>query len=121
MIKLLLADDNPLVRNGIKEVLAETSDMVAAGEVDDGAQVLDAVRSSDFDVILLDLAMPRIGGIQALRKVKRERPEIPVLVVSTNPEGQYASRTLKAGASRYVSKENVPNELVPAIREILKR
>jgi DNA-binding NarL/FixJ family response regulator len=120
MIKLLLADDNPLVRNGIKQLLAETPDMVVAGEVGDGGQVLDAARSRDLDVILLDISMPGMGGIEALRKVKRERPEIPVLVVSMHPEVQYASRTLRAGASGYVSKENVQRQLVPAIREVLK-
>jgi len=118
MIKILIADDHAIVREGLKQILAETSDMVVAGEAADGREVLDQVRKDDFDLVLLDIAMPGRGGLDTLRRLKHEKPELPVLVLSMYPEEQYAIRAFKAGASGYLTKESAPEELISAIRKV---
>jgi two-component system invasion response regulator UvrY len=116
MIRILIADDHAIVREGLKQIVSETSDMAIAGEASSGEELLDLVRRQSGDVVLLDLAMPGRGGIDALRQLKKEKPELPVLVLSIYPEDQYAVRALKDGASGYLTKETAPEELVVAIR-----
>jgi two-component system invasion response regulator UvrY len=118
MIKILIADDHAIVREGLKQIVAETSDMLVAGEAASGQQVLDLVREGGWDVILLDIAMPGRGGIETLKILRQEKPEIPVLVLSMYPEEQYAIRTMKAGAAGYLTKESAPEELISAIRKV---
>ena len=118
MIKILIADDHAIVREGLKQIVSETSDMVVAGEATDGQQVLELARKNDFGVVLLDIAMPGRGGIDALKELKGEKPTLPVLVLSMYPEEQYAVRALKAGASGYLTKESAPEELIAAIRKV---
>ena len=118
MIKILIADDHAIVREGLKQIVSETSDMVVAGEAADGQQVLEFVREDDWDVILLDIAMPGRGGMDTLKILKNEKPDLPVLVLSMYPEEQYAVRTLKAGADGYLTKESAPEELISAIRKV---
>ena len=101
MIKILIADDHAIVREGLKQIVADTSDMVVAGEAVNGREVLDQVRKKDWDLILLDISMPGRGGIDTLKELKIEKPKLPVLVLSMYPEEQYAIRALKAGASGY--------------------
>jgi two-component system invasion response regulator UvrY len=118
MIKILIADDHAIIREGLKQILAETSDMVVAGEAADGREVLDQVRKDDYDLVLLDIAMPGRGGLDTLGRLKHEKPELPVLVLSMYPEEQYAIRAFKAGVSGYLTKESAPEELISAIRKV---
>jgi len=118
MIKILIADDHAIVREGLKQIVADTSDMVVAGEAVDGQEVLEQVRKEDWDLVLLDISMPGRGGIDILKELKIEKPKLPVLVLSMYPEEQYAIRALKAGASGYLTKESAPEELIEAIRKV---
>lgn len=116
MIKILIADDHAVVREGIKRIIADTGDMTVAGEAADGRELLAKVMAGDWDVVLLDLAMPGMSGLEVLQDIRRRNPRLPVLVLSMYPEDQYAVRTLMAGASGYIHKGGPPNELVTAIR-----
>lgn len=118
MIKILVADDHAIVREGLKQIVRETSDMEVAGEAADGRQVFQMVANDDWDVVLLDIGMPGKSGMDILKELKAERPGLPVLMLSMYPEEQYAVRALKAGASGYLTKESVPDELINAIRKV---
>jgi two-component system invasion response regulator UvrY len=118
VIKILVADDHAIVREGLKQILVETSDIVVAGEASDGNQALNQVRKGDYDLVLLDIAMPGMSGLEVLKQLKSERPDLPVLMLSMYPEEQYAVRTLKAGASGYLTKESAADELIAAIRKV---
>jgi len=121
MIKILIADDHAIVREGLKQILAETVDMVVGGEATNGQEVLEHVRREDWDLVLLDLAMPGKDGLDTLKELKQENPKLPVLVLSIYPEEQYAVRLLKAGASGYLTKESAPEELIAAIRKVSQK
>jgi DNA-binding NarL/FixJ family response regulator len=116
MIRILIADDHAIVREGLKQIVSETPDMVVACEAANGHEVLEQLRKQHCDVVLLDLTMPGRGGMDTLRQLKRDFPEIPVLILSIHPEDQYAIRALRQGASGYLTKESAPEELVEAIR-----
>lgn len=120
MIKILIADDHAIVRRGLKQILAETSDMVVAGEAGNGPDLLDKVRVGSWDVVILDISMPGRGGLEILKQLKSERPKIHVLVLTMHPEDQYAIRVFKAGASGYMTKESAPEQLVAAIRKVAR-
>ena len=119
MIRILIADDHPIVRRGLREILAEQPDMGPMGEAENSQGVLELVRRQDWDIVMLDIAMPGRGGLEVLKELKQERPRLPVLVLSMHPEEQYGVRTLKAGAAGYLNKESAPDKLVQAIRKIL--
>ncbi|MCK9377375.1 MAG: response regulator transcription factor [Syntrophobacterales bacterium] len=121
MIKILIADDHTIVREGIKQILADTADLVVAGEATNGHEVLEQIRKEDWDVVVLDLAMPGKDGLDTLKELKIEKPKLPVLVLSMHPEEQYAVRLLKAGASGYLTKESAPEELIAAIRKVSQK
>jgi two-component system invasion response regulator UvrY len=121
LIKILIADDHAIVREGIKQILAETADMVVAGEATNGREVLEQVRKEDWDLVLLDLAMPGKDGLETLKELKLEKPKLPVLVLSIYPEEQYAVRLLKAGAAGYLTKESAPEELIAAIKKVSQK
>lgn len=118
MIKILIADDHAIVREGLKQILAETPDMVVADEANNGHDVVTKVLKNDFDVVLLDISMPGRNGIDILKQLKTERPRISVLILSMYSEEQYAMRALRAGASGYLTKESAPDELIEAIRRV---
>jgi len=118
MIKILIADDHAVVRRGLKQIVAETPDMTVGGEARNGQEILDKVRTGDWDVVVMDLSMPGRSGLDTLKDLKRERPRLPILALSIHPEDQYAVRVLKAGASGYMTKESAPEELVRAIRKV---
>jgi len=118
MVRILVADDHAIVRKGLKQIIAETADMVVADEACDGQEVLNKLRKDSFDVVLLDISMPGRTGLDILRELKTENPRVPVLVLSMYPEEQYAVRVLKAGASGYLTKESAPDELIAAIRKV---
>jgi two-component system invasion response regulator UvrY len=118
MIKVLIADDHPIVRRGIREVLSEADDITVADEAGDCAEVMHKLRENRFDVVLLDIAMPGRGGIEVLKQIKDLGVDIPVLILSIFPEEQYALRALRAGASGYVTKNCEAELLVKAIRKV---
>ncbi len=118
MINILIADDHTIVRKGLKQILAETQDMVVTGEASNGFEVMEKVKQSQYDVLLLDISMPGKSGLDILRELKTENPKLPVLVLSMYPEEQYAVRVLRAGASGYLTKESAPDELVVALRKV---
>ncbi len=118
MIKILIADDHAIVREGLKQILAETSDMIVAGEAANGTDVLEQVRKDNWDLVLLDISMPGRGGLDTLKQLNHEKPELPVLMLSMYPEEQYAIRAFRAGASGYLTKESAPEELISAIRKV---
>jgi DNA-binding NarL/FixJ family response regulator len=121
MIRVLIADDHAIVRQGLRQIVAETDDIVVAGEASNGHEVLDYTRRHPCDVVLLDIAMPGKDGLNTLKELKAEKPQLPVLILSMYPEEQYAVRLLKAGASGYLTKESAPDELVAAIRKVAKK
>ncbi|MBW2367609.1 MAG: response regulator transcription factor, partial [Deltaproteobacteria bacterium] len=94
MIKILIADDHAIFREGLKQIVADTSDMIVAGEAVDGREVLEQVRKADWDLILLDISMPGRGGIDTLKELQVEKPKLPILMLSMYPEEQYAVRAL---------------------------
>jgi two-component system invasion response regulator UvrY len=118
MLKILIADDHSIVRQGLKQIVTETQDMIVAGEASDGQELLNIMSKGDYDVVVLDITMPYINGIDALKELKTKWPKIPVLMLSIHPEEHYALRALKAGASGYLTKESAPDELVVAIRKV---
>jgi DNA-binding NarL/FixJ family response regulator len=118
MLRILIADDHPVFRQGLRQILNEASDMVVTDEVSDGLEVLGRVRAGCCDVILLDISLPGRNGIDILKQLKKERPKLPVLMLTMHPEEQYAIRALKAGASGYLTKESTPDELITAIRKV---
>jgi len=118
MLKILIADDHAIVRQGLKQIVTETADMIVAGEASNGQELLNKIQENDYDVVVLDITMPGRDGIDVLKQLRSERPELPILMLSIHPEEQYALRALKAGASGYLTKESAPDELVVAIRKV---
>ena len=117
-IKVFIADDHAIVREGLKQILAETRDIVVAGEAENGNDAIQLFRKSGCQVMLLDISMPDKSGIDVLKQVKKEAPEMAVLMLSMHREDQYAIRSLKAGAAGYLTKQSAPRELVTAIRQV---
>ena len=118
MIKILMADDHTMFREGLKHILAEYPDLVVADEASNGQEVLDKIWKKNYDMVLLDISMPGITGLEVLKQLKNDKPKLPVLILSMHPEEQYAIRVLRAGASGYLTKESAPDELITAIRKI---
>ncbi|MEE8383228.1 MAG: response regulator transcription factor [Thermodesulfobacteriota bacterium] len=118
MIKLLIADDHAVVREGLKQIVSETNDMVIVGEVSNGQEVLEEVWRSECDVVLLDISMPGRSGVDILKQLRSESTKHPILILTMYPEEQYAVRVLKAGASGYLTKRCEPEELLAAIRKV---
>lgn len=118
MIRVLIADDHPIVRQGLKQILADTRDIVVGGEAVNGTQVLHQVRTEKWDVVVLDLNMPGPSGLDLIKTLVSENPNLPILVLSMYPEEQFAVRVLKAGAAGYLNKDSFPEALVTAIRKV---
>jgi len=119
-MKLLIADDHPIVRQGLKQIVSSERDMIVAGEASNSAEVLELVRTGDFDLVLLDVSMPGRGGLEVLKELKHAHPKLPVLILSIHAEDELVVRALRAGASGYVTKDSSPTELVDAIRKIAR-
>lgn len=117
-IRVLIADDHAIVRQGLRQILSDTADLTVAGEAENGVQAVQLVRSGEWDVVLMDVSMPDRNGIDALKIIKKEFPRLPVLILSMYPEEQYAIRALKAGAAGYLTKQSAPELLVTAIRQV---
>ncbi|MCK5212636.1 MAG: response regulator transcription factor [Dehalococcoidia bacterium] len=116
MARVLIADDHSVVRQGLKQILADTNDMEVVAEAANGAEVLERLRVIGVDIVVLDLSMPGISGLEVIRQIRKEYPKIAVLVLSVHSEEQYAVRVMKVGASGYVTKDSAPEELVKALR-----
>lgn len=117
-MRILIADDHALLRQGIKLILTEEWERATFGEARDAAELLKLFRAENWDVVLLDLSMPGRGGLDVLLDLHHEKPQIPVLVLSAYPEDQYAIRVLKAGAAGFMNKESAPDELIKAIAKV---
>jgi two-component system, NarL family, invasion response regulator UvrY len=118
MLKVLIADDHTIFREGLKRVLEEHQELSVSGEAEDGWKALREIRKQCYDIILLDISMPGKDGLEVLKEIRAENIHVPVLILSMYPEEQYALRALKAGASGYLTKESAPEELLEAIRRI---
>ncbi|HET8832550.1 MAG TPA: response regulator transcription factor [Casimicrobiaceae bacterium] len=118
MIRVVIADDHQILREGLKQLLLAAGDLDVVGEASDGHEVIERIRALDFDVLLLDLSMPGKSGMELIRQVKTERPKLRILVLSMHEEHQYAVRAIRAGASGYLTKESAASQLVAAIRKV---
>ena len=119
MIRIIIADDHIIVCRGLKQIVAEESDMTVVGEAHSAEELLALVRERPCDVVVTDISMPGRTGLEAMEEIKCERPALPVLVLSMHPDDQYALRALKLGASGYLTKEGASEELVRAIRTVV--
>ncbi len=118
MIKILVVDDHAIVRDGLKRILVDTPDIVVSGEASNGQEVIKKVGNNDYDLILLDISLPGRDGLDVLKQLKCTNPKIPILILSMYPEEHYAVRSLRAGASGYLTKQSSSDELVEAIRKV---
>jgi DNA-binding NarL/FixJ family response regulator len=118
MIKVLIADDHPIVRAGLKQVIEKSPDMRVGGEALDGQEVLEKASHEEWDILILDFSMPGKSGLDVIKELRRQQPGLPILVLSMHPESELAPRLLKAGVSGYLMKESATKELVNAIRKI---
>jgi two-component system, NarL family, invasion response regulator UvrY len=118
MIKVLLADDHPVVRRGLRQILAETPDLLASGEASTVDEVRAAVQEQRWDVVVLDISLRGGNGIELIGEIRRLRPETRVLILTVHPEDQYAVRSIRAGAAGFMNKESAPEKLTEAIRKI---
>jgi len=118
MIRVVIADDHTIVREGLKQLLSGAGAFKIVGEARDGQQVLKVVRETDFDVLLLDMSMPGKSGMELIKQVKSEKPRLRILVLSMHEEHQYAVRAIKAGASGYLTKDSASTQLVSAIEKV---
>lgn len=118
MFNILIADDHAIVRKGLEQIISETSDMCVVDSVSHGQAVLDSLRKQAIDIVLMDIKMPGMSGLQALPLIKKEFPKVAVLMLTIYPEEQYAIRAMQLGASGYLTKESAPEKLLGAIRKI---
>lgn len=119
MIKILIADDHAIVREGLKQIVAEQTDMCVDGEASNYSELFQLLPKNDWDIIILDIHMPGKNGLEALKDIKQEYPNSPVLILSMYSEEQYGLRSIKAGASGFLEKVSAPDELVKAIQKII--
>ena len=119
-MRILIADDHAVVRQGLTNILLRAYPHAVCGEARNATELLQSLRAEQWDVVILDINMPGRSGLEVLKDLKQERPELPVLVLSMHPEDQYAVRTLKAGASGYLNKDCAPDELANAVMRILE-
>jgi DNA-binding NarL/FixJ family response regulator len=118
MIKVMIVDDHMIVREGLKQIIGDSDDLMVAGEAGSGAEALQKIGDIECDVVLLDISMPGGNGLDLLKKLKSGRESVAVLMLTMHPEEQYAVRALRAGADGYLTKESAPDELIDAIRKV---
>ncbi len=119
MIKILIADDHSIVRQGLKQIVAEESDIIVSAEAGNSDELFQKLKKQECDIIILDINMPGKSGIEILKDIKAIKPDLPILILSMYGEEQYGVRAIKAGASGYLKKVSAPEELVNAIRKII--
>ena len=118
MIKVLVADDHAVVRRGLREILAETGDILVGGEAATAPEVLQRVREQRWDLVVLDINLPGGNGIELIADIRRERPDTRVLILTVYSEEQYAVRAIRGGAAGFLTKESAPSKLIDAVRKI---
>ncbi|MGD9345190.1 MAG: response regulator transcription factor [Candidatus Aminicenantes bacterium] len=118
MIRVLIADDFPVVREGLKKIFERTRSVVVGGEAQNGQEVLDQVEAKDFDVVLLDITMPNTNWLELLKDLKSRKPQLPVIILSMHRGEEYVTRAFRAGASGYLTKESMMDELVQAVEKV---
>ncbi len=118
MLKILVADDHPIVRQGLMRIIEDTHDMVVEDEVDNGTDAVNKVQKKDYDLVLLDITMPAKNGLEIIKEIKRVKPKLPILILTMHPEKNYGLRALQAGADGYLTKERAPFELTEAIHKV---
>jgi DNA-binding NarL/FixJ family response regulator len=121
MIRIVIADDHPIVREGVRRLLTDTPDLQVVGEAGDAQELFTIVAREPCDVVLLDLMLPDMDGLEVLQTLTRRLPQLPVLVFSVQSEAQYAIRAMMAGAAGYLTKSGLPRDLVRAIRQVARR
>ena len=119
MLRVIIADDHPIVLKGLKEIMLESFQDVTVDEACEGHELINDIQNNDYDLVLLDISLPDINGLEALKEIRKKRPKLPVLVISMYPEEQYAIRALKAGGQGYLTKRSASDELVLAVQKIL--
>ncbi|MCX5811291.1 MAG: response regulator transcription factor [Proteobacteria bacterium] len=119
MLRIIIADDHPVVLKGLKEIIEEHFDDVTIDTSSKGYELLNKINDNDYDIVLLDISLPDINGMEVLREIKKKKRKLLVLILSMYPEEQYAARALKAGANGYLTKRSASDELVLAVRKIL--
>jgi two-component system, NarL family, invasion response regulator UvrY len=119
MINILIADDHAIVREGLKQIVAEQSDMQVGGEAANYNELFQLIPQKDWNIIILDIHMPGKNGLEALKDIRQQYPDLPVLILSMYSEEQYGLRSIKAGASGFLEKASAPDELVKAIQKII--
>jgi DNA-binding NarL/FixJ family response regulator len=118
-LRVLIIDDHPIVRQGLRQTLADTSEIGEISEAATPHEAMDLVRQREWDVVILDIGLPGRGGLEVLKDIKQEAPRLPVLILSMHPEEQYAIRAIRAGAAGYLTKETAPEKLVDAVRRVV--
>ncbi|MBU0675087.1 MAG: response regulator transcription factor [Proteobacteria bacterium] len=118
MIKVMIADDHTIVRDGLKQILAEEEGIQVIGEADNGHDILRMALSQEVDVVVLDISMPGKDGLRVLKELQEEKPSLPVLILTMHSEDQYAIRVMRAGAAGYLTKKSAAGELTAAIRKV---
>lgn len=118
-IKILIADDHPIIRKGLSQIIKDEPDMEVIAEVSDGFEALEKLRNHKFDIAILDISMPKKTGVEILEQLKLEKIKTRILILSVYSEEQYALRVIRTGAKGYLTKESAPDELVKAIRKII--
>ncbi|MDO8786929.1 MAG: response regulator transcription factor [Sulfuritalea sp.] len=118
MTRVFLADDHSIIRDGLKQIMAETEDLRVTGEAANGHELLERLRGGESDILVLDISMPGKSGLELIKLVHHEHPRLPILILSMHHEDQYALRAFRAGAAGYITKESDADLLVAAIRKV---
>lgn len=118
IIKILVVDDHSIVREGLKQILADSPGMAVAGEASSGQEAIQKIRAGGFDMVVMDISLPDRNGLEVLEQIKVSSPKLPVLILSMHAEEQYATRAFKAGASGYLTKESASEQLIFAIQKV---
>lgn len=119
MLRVVIADDHPVVLKGLKDIIRESFLNATVDETSKGYELMQKVQNNDYDLVLLDISLPDIHGLEVLKEIKRKKPRLPILIISMYPEEDYAVRAIRAGARGYVTKRTASDELVEAVRKIL--
>jgi DNA-binding NarL/FixJ family response regulator len=120
MKTVLIADDHAVVRQGLIRILAESPERWTAEEAGTAGEALDRIKAKSYEAVVLDISLPDMNGLEALRAIKQLRPSLPVLILSVHPEEQYAVRALRWGASAYLTKDSAPEELIEALASAVR-
>ncbi len=121
MLRILITDDHPIVRRGLRQILDETDLVQKIVEAESGKEALEKIGENNFDVVLLDISMPGMDGIETAEEIKKLKPSLPILIISMYPERDYALRAFKAGALGYLTKKSAPEELATAIKKVINK